>query len=532
MRVRRSYRYRAYRSLTREMLRHVGVSVMLAGSLLGAAAPQRAGGQEAGPSSPPEKNYLRTTLEIGGVMAAGLGVYIYKGERNDYDWSLAWDRLQERFTTLNQFRFDDNEFAMNNVAHPVAGALYYRLARVNGFGPLGASLFSVGGSTFWEVMVELREVASLNDLISTPTAGIAIGEALYQHQEFFRRASPSWRNSVLEKLLGGPILVNRLFGERAPARAERLDPYGFPADRAHQFRLYGGSLFTLSTVGSGVPDLVRSGGVLTRTPGPEWMTTLGVTSEISSVEPEDDGGIHETGGLPLTRLEAHVSLSDPAPTELHLGAETTLGGLRAGAIRETPAGPVGYRWLVGPATGFTMRLDQVPRARFLDQVATAHVVGLRTDWVGRNGAFRLRWTGAAYADFSSVRPLGMERTLAQRIRIERGHSVLWRNKYYYAWGGTLRSRLTVELGPVAVRYEVDHHAFEAFLNPQRHADEPTAETPVRDTRTYRQTWFEVRPLAGTILGAGLEYWRGTGTIGTLTVDDRESRFVLRVTAAP
>lgn len=515
-------------------MRRVGVSAVLAG-VLGCAlpgAPQRAVGQEAGTSSGVEKNYLRTTLEIGGVMAAGLAVYIYKGERNHYDWSLAWDRLQERFTTTNQFRFDDNEFAMNNVAHPVAGALYYRLARVNGFGPVGASLFTVGGSTFWEVMVELREVASLNDLISTPTSGIAIGEALYQHQDFFRRASPSWRSSVLEKLLGGPVLVNRLFGETAPARAERFDPYGFPADRAHRFRLYGGSLFALPVPGGGAPGSTGSGDPLSRTPGPEWMTTLGVTSEITSVEPGDDGGLHETGGLPLTRLEAHVSFADPAPTELHLGAETTLGGPRGGAIRETPDGPLGYRWMVGPATGFTMRLDQVPGARFLDQVATAHMVGLRTDWVGRNGAFRLRWTGAAFADFSSVRPLGMERMLAQRIRIDQGHWVLRRNKYYYAWGGTLRSRLALELGPVAVRYEIDHHAFEAILNPQRRAGLPPAETPIRDTRTYRQAWLEVRPLEGTIVGAGLEDWRGTGTIGPLTVDDRESRLVLRVTAAP
>jgi hypothetical protein len=390
----------------------------------------------------------------------------------------------------------------------------------------------MGGSTFWEVFVELREVASLNDLIATPTAGIAIGEALFQHQEFFRRGRPSWRNSLLEKLLGGPVLVNRLFGEAAPARAERLDAYGFPADRAHRFRFYGGSLFELPMTASLGPASTASGGALSRTPGPAWMTTLGFISELSSVEPLDQGGIHETGGLPLTRLEAHVSLADPQPTELHLGAESTLGGWWGGAIRETPEGPLGFRWMVGPATGFTMRLDQVPGARYLDMMATAHVAGLRADWVGRNGAFRMRWEGGAYADFSSVRPLGLERARAQRIRTDRGHSILRRNSYYYAWGGTLRSRLAMELGPVGVRHEIDHHTFEAFLHPHRHLDVPRPETPVRDARTYSQIWLEVRALEGTIVGAGLEAWSGMGTIGPLTVHDRESRLVVRVSAAP
>ncbi len=178
-------------------------------------------------------------------MASGLAIYIYKGERNAYDWPLEWPRVKERFTTLEQFRYDDNEFAMNNVAHPVAGALYYRFARSNGIGPLGASLYSLAGSTFWEVVVELREIASINDLIATPTTGIAIGEAMHQHTEFYRRGAPGFRNSLMEKALSGPILINRLFGEPPPPRATSLTPSGLPADRPHRIILHGGPLFRL-----------------------------------------------------------------------------------------------------------------------------------------------------------------------------------------------------------------------------------------------------------------------------------------------
>ncbi|NIP81045.1 MAG: DUF3943 domain-containing protein, partial [Gemmatimonadetes bacterium] len=344
-----------------------------------------------------DRDYLQTSLEIGAVMAVGLGVYIYKGERNRYDWALTWDRVRERFTTTDHFRFDDNEFAMNNVAHPVAGALYYRFARANGFGPLGSALFSAGGSTFWEVVVELREVASLNDLVATPATGIALGEALHQHQDFFRRGAPTLRNAVLEKLLAGPFLVQRLYGDDPPVPADRLDRYGFPADRAHRFRVYGGPLVAFED--------------LTPSPAPEspWLATLGLSSEITSVEPTDEGGLHETGGLPLTRLDLQLSFSEVRPTEMHLAAETVLGGWRGGAIHRTGAGLRGFRWIVGPSTGFTMRLDHAPDTRFMDMQAVAHMLGLRTDWVVRRGRLRARWHGAAFADFSSVRPLGIER---------------------------------------------------------------------------------------------------------------------------
>lgn len=488
--------------------------------------------QEAEEPPAPAPDYVRTSLEIGAVMATGLGIYFYKGDRNEYDWPLSWERVKERFTTTRQFRFDDNEFAMNNVAHPVAGALYYRFARTNGFGPLGASLFTLGGSTFWEVVVELREIASVNDLVATPATGIALGEALYQHQAFFRRGRPSWRSSVLEKLLGGPILINRLFGEVGPRRSERLDANGFPADRAHRFRVYGGPLFTLSDPTAPDPAPTASPEVPGRVAGPAWMTTLGVTSEISSVEPRDDGGVHETGGLPVTRLEAHVSLADPLPTEFHLAAESVLGGWRGGAIRDSPAGPRGQRWMVGPSTAFTMRIDQVPGAKYVDLLAVAHVVGLRGDWVGRRGGLRARWTAGAFADFASVRPLGMERFRGRGIRIPKGHSVLWWRRYYYAWGGTLRGSVELELGRVGIRHQVDHHVLEAIQGPHRHQDRGPGELSVSDTRTYGQTWLELRPTDGLIVGAGLERWWGTGTLGTFTVRDREARLLLRLSATP
>lgn len=474
-----------------------------------------------------ERDYLRTSLGIGTVMASGLGIYIYKGERNDYDWPLTWGRVSERFTTTNHFRFDDNEFAMNNVAHPVAGAMYYGLARSNGFGPLGSALFSVAGSTFWEVVVELREVASLNDLVATPATGIALGEALHQHQDFFRRSRPGFGNGLVRGVLGAPLVMNRMFGGSASPSAGGLDAHGFPADRTHRFRIYGGPLYRL-----------RSAGIRTGAAGAgserAWMTALGVSSEISSVDPRDAGGPHETGGLPLTRLELHTAFVGTRPTELHLGAETVFGGWRGGAIRAGEDGEVrGHRWILGPATGFTVRLDHVPDTDYMALLGAAHLVGLRGDWVVRDGGLRARWNAAAFADFSSIRPLGLQWERTSGLSIPRSNSVLRRNHYYYAWGGTLRSSLELGAGPVEIRGEVEHHEFQAIQDRHRRDVDPSpTEARVRDRRTYARALLEVRALDGLVVAAGADGWEGRGTIGDVRVDAREARFLLRVTATP
>jgi hypothetical protein len=511
------------------------LSALLAGLvLLATLPPTGAVAQEPGrqPADALSRNWTATTLEVGSIMALGIGIYIYKGERNAYDWPLSWNKVEERFTTLEQFRFDDNEFAMNNVVHPVAGAMYYRFARSNGFGPLGSSLWSIAGSTFWEVIVELREIASLNDLIATPSPGIAIGEAMHQHTEFFRRGAPGFRNSFIEKAFSGPILLNRLFGEPATPRATSLTASGLPADRAHRFHLYAGPAKSLHT-----PPLVEVPAPGETLPDPgegAWMTTVGATSEITSVDPPDAGGVHETAGLPLTRLELQVGMTGTTPTEMDLRAEAVFDGWRkatlAGASREEIRG---HRWLVGPATAFTVRLDQTPGARWMEMAAIAHVLGLRADGVVRRGPWRLRWEGTAYGDFSSIRPIALDPYMSTIGALPRAHSILWRNQYYYSYGATLRSRLEVDAGPVGLRGEIDHSVFEPFQTPHREEEDwGRDDLALSDRRTLGRAWLEVRPSSGWLLAAGVEERDAWGRMGDVTLDQRESRLIFRVTATP
>src|SRR5687767_1754991 len=87
----------------------------------------------------------------------------------------------------SRVRFDDNFFSMNNVMHPVGGLLYYGIPRANGASATRSFLTLLAASAFWEQVVELQEIASINDHIATPISGYAIGEAMFQARMFFLR---------------------------------------------------------------------------------------------------------------------------------------------------------------------------------------------------------------------------------------------------------------------------------------------------------------------------------------------------------
>lgn len=72
---------------------------------------------------------------------------------------------------------DDDHWGYNYIAHPYVGALYYSLARQNGFNRLQAFGYSFFMSTiFWEYGIEAYfQRPSIQDLIITPLVGTALG---------------------------------------------------------------------------------------------------------------------------------------------------------------------------------------------------------------------------------------------------------------------------------------------------------------------------------------------------------------------
>ena len=93
---------------------------------------------------------------------------------------------------MRQVVFDDDLFSTNGLAHPIAGSLYYQIARGNGLSPLASFVTSFIASTVWEYFTEWDEKPSTNDLIFTPAGGAVIGEATYRLGRMFAAGSPGW----------------------------------------------------------------------------------------------------------------------------------------------------------------------------------------------------------------------------------------------------------------------------------------------------------------------------------------------------
>jgi len=96
---------------------------------------------------------------------------------------------------------DQDKWAINYIGHPISGSFYYQVARHDGFGVVGSTVYSAMMSAFfWEYGLEaFAEVPSIQDLIVTPLGGALLGEAMYQAEQAIDRG-------------GGTVLGSRLLG--------------------------------------------------------------------------------------------------------------------------------------------------------------------------------------------------------------------------------------------------------------------------------------------------------------------------------
>ncbi len=102
--------------------------------------------------------------------------------------------------------WDEDDWELNYLAHPYAGAIYYMTARSCGFRWWESFGYSViMSSFFWEYGLEaFAEVPSWQDLIVTPTVGSILGEGFWIAKKAIVKNDSEILNS---KILGGTALL-------------------------------------------------------------------------------------------------------------------------------------------------------------------------------------------------------------------------------------------------------------------------------------------------------------------------------------
>lgn len=349
---------------------------------------------EAFPLAVPHKPHvLRATVEVGGVLAVGFVDYLLHtsargGEVREGDamWALRydWQDLRGKFTGSG-YELDNNRIGTNYASHPFAGTLYYTVARSNHLGIPGSVLFAAVGSSAWEYFGEIREKVSVNDMLVTPLAGAALGEATMQLWGFFRRGRRGFVNEALAFVFSPVASVNAWTDEGSePLRASTVDALGLPREPWHRFAL---------DAGVGVTSVAALPG---RAPRVTFVDErLALTLEIANLPGYD-------GAEKVARL-----FSDGNQARIAVEAARSNGELVDGVVstRVMPAGlyvrdarvddhgrVTGSTALGGLLMGFSYSTHVYDRegARPRDVVAYVSPVGVGGEASWQDGPFRMR----------------------------------------------------------------------------------------------------------------------------------------------
>jgi hypothetical protein len=155
-------------------------------------------------------------VEVVGLNVTMMTWNRYVGESN---WAhVSWDTIGSNLR--HEWVLDNDNLWINNFGHPYMGTYAQTAARTAGLGFWASTLYPIAMSTQWELAGE-TEPPSLNDEITTPMAGIVLGEALFRFSDALRYEGGWWRNG-LAAFLAPFGAVNAHAIRRAPRPAPGL----------------------------------------------------------------------------------------------------------------------------------------------------------------------------------------------------------------------------------------------------------------------------------------------------------------------
>ena len=364
---------------------------------------------------PKPASYSRALIGVSLVLLAGTAWYYYENSNKRDQVFGSDDILNEylyRTFALSKFRFDDNVFETNSPAHPGAGALYYISARTSGFNMWQSSLFALGGSAFWECIIEIHEVISINDMVFTTAGGITIGESIFQLAAFYAGNAKSqnfFSNFISYQV---DITKYRYTNGTGPNSSIWHNIYGF-AGILYELDDTAGGKFGINAEFFGIRNLKLHG---------------------------TSSGFHLNS--PYTNIVASAAIGKKLQ-EVFLYTETGIMGYSKQRITQSG----GYSAFFSLNTGF--RYDNRNFADFNDKVSAIHLLGPVADISLRKGDFTIRLRNSIFYDFAMLKTIAITKYYdagyTKNDLKEQGAIATASKGYYYAQGFTFASATTIEI---------------------------------------------------------------------------------------
>jgi len=461
-------------------------------------------GPRRGPSHP-----WRAALEVAGVLAVETALYWANHSANEDDWDdpAIVDKLR-----LRAICFDNNLSTINHIMHPIGGAASYGFSRVNRLSVPVSFAYVTAASAVWEFGIEWREQASINDLVFTPFAGMAIGEFLFHVGDYVNSAPGG--GGFAQRLAANTLGIvhrthDRIDGRGPPQPTLSADALGFSSAYFHRF----GAGYGLAAIEN---DERRV----------STMHELELTAMLVAMPGFRRLGVFRTlfqhGNFTDARLR--IGFADGRHGETDIWVSSVLAGWYTQSFQRPAAGLDGHAAMFGVNTAFRFRDLHLLGRR--DHYAIAHLLGPAADLWMDGGGLALHLGAGATADFAAIHPLAFE-TWTEQFGEGGTKSVLREQGYSFNWGMSGRVNMSITYALFEMGGKAEFGRYGSIEGHDRDQDETARDVHTVDTIADHEVWIALHPPVPARVRLSFERLARSGTMSPFSVSRFDQRLMLQ-----
>lgn len=441
-----------------------------------------------------KKNYLRSGIEIGALLAGGMAIYYKNLVYNSVDFDYGLGEGIRKKLNGDAVRFDDNDkFA--NAGHALAGVLYYQIARSNGFNSLESYLVALGSSTIWEFL-EYHEVLSINDEIITSIGGYVVGEATHQVACALRQKNPGLFGKTVAALLDPSGAANGTMDKYGKSKNfNKLNDCARP--RWSEITMYLGVDKTTKPFDAAAAS----------------RTGFGFSGDVVNVPGFDQEG-KSTGivtDTALSRFLLEGAAGSGGIDDLRVIAKVVSVAWQKRSMAKNDAGELeGYDFIIGLGHGITWN-DRGTDGKD-DFYGTVNVAGPTAVVNVRRNGIRIRAELGLYADFVMVKSYAVDKYAADN-GTEGLQSILKKRNAYWGYGASLMGGLSAEYGRWEIGWNMQESQANIIQGKDRMEEAVTKRESFQDSYGSQSLWVGYRITRSLKVKVSVEQIRRAGRVG-------------------